>query len=86
MKNGLFSNERSKDHAYFRRIPVFEGSDYLRVIMWSRPTVVDLFCEMGAFSRGFSDAGMLVIAGVDKDWYAGGSFNVRIVSNTSSDM
>jgi hypothetical protein len=74
-----FSSNESRDHAYFRQIPIVENVDTAKVILPSRPTVVDLFCGMGGFSRGFSDSGMTVVAGVDKDWYAGSSFKVFIL-------
>lgn len=66
------SNGGSKDHAYFR----WMGSSE-QIELKSTPTVVDLFCGMGAGSRGFSDAGMRIIAGVDNDWYACGSFKIN---------
>jgi hypothetical protein len=70
----------AKDHTYFRRLPTGpeEKSTYHAK---KKPDVVDLFSGMGGFSRGFSDAGFEIVAGVDRDPFAMSTFMVLAVNS-----
>lgn len=67
----------SKVETYFRRLPDGNRWNESLVAINDFPTVVDCFCGLGAFSRGFSDAGYRIVAGIDKAWSAASTFNVQ---------
>jgi hypothetical protein len=75
-----FWNGGEKDHTFFRRLPTIGPEENSTYYPKEKPDVVDLCCGMGGFSRGFSDAGFEIIAGVDKDPFAMNTFMVLPVN------
>jgi len=71
----LWAFTAENNQATFRRITE-NADDQERVEISGPPSLVDLFCGMGCFSRGFADAGYRIVAGVDNNWYAASTFKV----------